>query len=148
MKVLIVCLIHSIGIVRSLSMLCSIRAFAGHFGRVRSDSTSLERFEGSMSFVWLLHGKSEIVRVREVSSSYRVRMWTFFVSVDTILWFLGLFRVMNRWMKDSLMDSLDNIRAYDVSALISNPVLPFYSVVRFASWYESMNLVFLDGEPW
>ena len=37
---------------------------------------------------------------------------------------------------------------YYVSALISSPVLPFYSVVRFASWYESMNLVFLDGEPW
>ena len=29
----------------------SIRAFAGHFGRVRSNSTSLERFEGSLSFV-------------------------------------------------------------------------------------------------
>ena len=43
--------ISSIGIVQSLSMPCSIRAFAGHFGRVRSDSTSLERFEVSMSFV-------------------------------------------------------------------------------------------------
>jgi len=149
MKVLIVFLIPSIGIVQSLSMLCSIRALAGHFGRVRSDSTSLERFEGSMSFVWLLHGKSEFVRVWKVSSSScRVRRWTFFVSVETILWFLGLFRVMNRWMKDSLMGSLENIRAYYVSALISNPVLPFYSVVRFVSWYEPINWIFLDGEPW
>jgi hypothetical protein len=32
-------------------------------------------------------------------------------------------------MKDSLMDSLDNIRAYDVYALISNPVLPFFTVL-------------------
>ena len=69
MKVLIVCLIPSIGIVQSLLRLCSIRTLAGHFGRVRSDSTSLERFEGSMSFVWLLHGKSEFVRVWKVSSS-------------------------------------------------------------------------------
>jgi hypothetical protein len=148
MKVLIVCLIPSIGIVQSISMLCSIRALAGHFDRVRSDSTSLERFEGSMSFVWLLHGKSEFVCVWKVSSSCRVRRWTCFVSVETILWFLGLFRVMNRWMRDSLMDSLENIRAYYVSALISNPVLPFYSVVRFVSWYEPINWIFLHGEPW
>ena len=30
---------------------CSIRALADHFGRVRSDLTSLEMVDGSLSFV-------------------------------------------------------------------------------------------------
>ena len=147
MKVLIVCLIPSIGIFslsRCFVQYAHLRVILTEFGVIRrlwrgSRDQCLLSDCCMVSLNLFVCGKCRLVAFCR---------WTCFVSVETILWFLGLFRVLNRWMKDSLMDSLENIRAYYVSALISNPVLPFYSVVQFFSWYEPINLIFLDGEPW
>ena len=78
----------------------------------------------SLRWVTLSSTSMKFVRIRKVSSDCHVRRGIWFISVEMIIWFLGSFRVINRWwVKYSLMESLDIKQVSYLSAWVSDPVL-------------------------